>query len=63
MANPNLPVYSDIADSMIPHPVTGDLLLVTGVQSIVQSILNLVSMNHWDIPFHGEIGGNVRKLL
>lgn len=55
--------YSDIADSFDPHPITGDVLMVTGVNSIVQSITNLAQLNHWDIPFHGEIGGNVRRLL
>lgn len=58
-----LPIYSDVADAFYAHPITGDVVLVTGIQSIVQSVMNLVNTNHWDVPFHGEIGGNVRRLL
>lgn len=56
-------IYSDVSDTFNAHPVTNDLLLVTGTDSVVQSVMNLVMMNHYDIPFHPEIGGNVTKLL
>ena len=55
--------YSDIDDSFEPNPITGDLLKVTGPNSVVQSIINLVQINHYEKPFHPEIGGNIRKLL
>jgi phage baseplate assembly protein W len=55
--------YSDFDIDFQAHPITGDLLKVTGVNSVVQSIVNLVSTNHYERPFHPEIGGNVRKLL
>ena len=61
--NSQLPVNSDFADSLSPHPVTGDLLMVTGVNAVVQSVMNLVQLNHYESPFHPEIGGNVRRLL
>lgn len=57
------PIFSDVSDTFAPHPVTGDLLLVTGISSVVQSVMNLVQTNHYDVPFHPEIGGNVRRLL
>jgi phage baseplate assembly protein W len=56
-------VYSDFNVDFLPHPITGDLLKVTGVNSVVQSIVNLVMTNHYERPFHPEIGSNVRKLL
>jgi phage baseplate assembly protein W len=56
-------IYSDFGIDFISHPVTGDLLKVTGVASVVQAIVNLVQTNHYERPFHPEIGGNVRKLL
>src|SRR6185312_12306460 len=37
--------------------------MVTGIQAVVQSLMNLVQLNHYEVPFHPEIGGNVRKLL
>jgi phage baseplate assembly protein W len=55
--------YSDFNIDFIPNPMTGDLTKVTGINSVVQSIVNLVSTNHYERPFHPEIGGNVRKLL
>lgn len=58
-----LPLYSDFDISFTPHPVTGDVLKVNGMQSVVQSVMNLVQLNHYEVPFHPEIGGNIRKLL
>lgn len=55
--------YSDVSITLNAHPVTGDFLVVTGVQSVVQSIMNLIQTNHYERPFHPEIGGNVNKLL
>jgi phage baseplate assembly protein W len=46
-----------------PHPQTGDVILVTGINSVVQSVMNLCQLNHYEVPFHPEIGGNIRKLL
>jgi phage baseplate assembly protein W len=55
--------YSDFDISFSPNPVTGDLNSVTGFNSVVQAVMNLVQLNHYEKPFHPEIGGNVRKLL
>jgi phage baseplate assembly protein W len=55
--------YSDFDISFSPNPVTGDLNSVLGFNSVVQSVMNLVQLNHYEKPFHPEIGGNVRKLL
>lgn len=59
----NVRTYSDIDASFKAHPVTKDLLKKTGSNSIVQALANLVQLNHYEIPFHPEIGGNVRKFL
>ena len=56
-------LYSDVNITMNEHPVTHDLLVVTGAASVVQSIMNLIQTNHYERPFHPEIGGNVNKLL
>lgn len=55
--------YSDFDISFTPNPITGDLNSVTGYNSVVQSVMNLVQLNHYEKPFHPEIGGNVLKLL
>ena len=55
--------YSDFNVAFFPNPITGDLTKVTGVNSVVQSIISLIQLNHYEKPFHPEIGGNIRKLL
>ena len=55
--------YSDFDISFDPHPVTGDLLSKLGTAAVVQAVADLVQLNHYEKPFHPEIGGNVRKLL
>lgn len=55
--------YSDFDVSFSKNPITGDLNKVTGFNAVVQAVTNLVQLNHYEKPFHPEIGGNVRKLL
>lgn len=55
--------YSDFNVNFDANPVTGDLLKVTGTNSIIQSLMNLVQINYYEKPFHPEIGSNVRRLL
>jgi phage baseplate assembly protein W len=55
--------YSDFSISFTPNPITGDVNMVTGYNSVVQSIMNLVQLNHYEKPFHSETGGNIRRLL
>lgn len=54
--------YSDFDIAFKAHPVTGDLCRKVGVNSVVQSIINLIQTNHYERPFHPEIGGNVRSI-
>jgi len=56
-------LYSDFNIDFLANPISGDLVKVTGINSVVQSIINLISTDHYERPFHPEIGGNVRKLL
>jgi phage baseplate assembly protein W len=59
----NTITYSDFNIGFIPNPISGDLTKVTGQNSVVQSVMDLVQLNHYEKPFHFEIGGNVLKLL
>lgn len=61
--NNQLPVNRDASITLAPHPVTGDLLMVVGINAVVQAVTDLVQLNHYESPFHPEIGGNVRRLL
>lgn len=55
--------YSDFNIAFLPHPQTGDVQMLVGVNSVIQSMMDLCQLNHFDVPFHPEIGGNIRALL
>jgi uncharacterized protein len=56
-------VYTDFDISFTPNPVTGDLNMVTGTNSVVQSLMNLLQLNNYEKPFHPEITSSIRALL
>lgn len=56
-------IYQDFDLSFKIHPVRKDLALRTNADAVVQAIVNLIQTNHFETPFHPEIGCNVRKLL
>jgi len=43
--------------------VSKDINIVTDIQAIKRSIRNLVLTNHYEKPFHPEIGSGVRDML
>ena len=45
------------------NPVTNDVTTVTDVNAVKRSVRNLLLTNHYDRPFHPEIGSNVTALL
>ena len=45
------------------NPVTKDVNKLTDAEAIKRSVRNLINTNHFERPFHPEIGGNVRALL
>lgn len=56
-------IYQDLDLHFTQHPVRHDLVPLTDVDAIVASVRNLTSTNHYERPFHPEIGCNIRKLL
>ena len=40
-----------------------DIIKVTDVQAVKRSVRNLVLLNHYEKPFHPEIGSGVRDML
>jgi hypothetical protein len=63
MATKTLPIFQDIDLNFTQHPVRHDLVPLTDMDAIVASVRNLTSTNHYERPFHPEIGCNIRKLL
>ena len=56
-------VYRDLNLNFTSNPVTGDVTTLTDVQAVKRSVRNLLLTNHYDRPFHPEIGSNVPALL
>jgi phage baseplate assembly protein W len=56
-------VYQDFDLSFGIHPIRKDLIMRTDADAVVQALLNLVMTNHYEVPFHPEVGCNIRKLL
>ena len=55
--------YSDLDLKFNIHPVKKDLVLSIDDQAVIKSVRNLILTNHFERPFHPEIGSNVRKML
>jgi phage baseplate assembly protein W len=55
--------FKDLDLNFTIHPVKKDINKHVGTMAIVNSIKNLVLTNHYEVPFHPEIGSNTRRLL
>jgi len=55
--------YIDISSSFVPHPITGDLTVIRDEPDVGASIVNLISTNHYDMPFQPWVGGHITALL
>ena len=56
-------VYKDLNLNFTTNPVTSDVTTVTDVNAVKRSVRNLLLTNHYDRPFHPEIGSNIQALL
>ena len=56
-------VYKDLNLNFSTNPVTQDVTIVTDVNAVKRSVRNLLLTNHYDRPFHPEIGSNIQNLL
>ena len=56
-------VYKDLNLNFTRNPVTGDVATVTDVNAVKRSIRNLLLTNHYERPFHPEIGSDNPALL
>ena len=56
-------IYSDLALDFTRKPVTSDVVKLTDVEAVKRSVKNLIQTNHYERPFHPEIGSDVRALL
>lgn len=55
--------YKDLNLSFIANPATGDIAKLKDVEAVKRSVRNLIELNHFEKPFHPEIGSDIRNLL
>ena len=55
--------FKDLDLNFTIHPVKKDINKNIGTMAIVNSIKNLILTNHYEKPFHPEIGSRVNYLL
>ena len=56
-------IYSDLDLDFTRNPVTGDVVKLVDVDAVKRSVKNLIQTNHYERPFHPEIGSDVRAML
>jgi len=56
-------IYKDLDLDFGRNVVTNDVNRLTDAEAVKRSVRNLIQTNHFERPFHPEIGGNVRSLL
>ena len=59
----NVRQYSDLDLFFSAKGVSKDISKVTGIQAVKRSVRNLVLTNHYEKPFHPEIGSGIRGML
>jgi len=59
----NLRQYSDLDLFFSKKNSDSDISKVTDIQAVKRSVCNLVLLNHYEKPFHPEIGSGIREML
>lgn len=55
--------YRDLPMSFTKHPGTGDVKPVVDIESVKQSVKNLILTNYGERPFKPNLGSNVTSFL
>ena len=61
--NRNARQYTDLDLFFGKKDTSSDINMVTDIQAVKRSVRNLVLTNHYEKPFHPEIGSGVRDML
>ena len=56
-------IYKDLNLDFQINTATKDIQKITDVESVKRAVRNLVNLNHYEKPFHPEIGSNLREML
>ena len=56
-------IYKDLDLNFGRNPITNDVNKLTDIEAVKRSVRNLINTNHYERPFHPEIGSDVRAML
>ncbi len=56
-------IFKDLNLDFQQNTATKDIQKITDVESVKRSVKNLINTNHYEKPFHPEIGSNLRAML
>ena len=56
-------IYKDLNLDFQQNTATNDIQKLTDIESVKRSVRNLIKLNHYEKPFHPEIGSNLRAML
>ena len=56
-------IFKDLNLDFQQNTATKDIQKITDVESVKRSVKNLLNTNHYEKPFHPEIGSNLRGML
>ena len=56
-------IYKDLNLDFQQNTATKDIQKIIDVEAVKRSVRNLINLNHYEKPFHPEIGSNLRAML
>ena len=56
-------IFKDLNLDFQQNAATKDIQKLTDIEAVKRSVRNLISTNHYEKPFHPEIGSNLRGML
>ena len=56
-------IYKDLNLAFEQNTSTKDIQKIKDVEAVKRSVRNLINTNHYEKPFHPEIGSNLRAML
>jgi len=56
-------IYKDLNLAFEQNTATKDIQKIKDVEAVKRSVRNLINTNHYEKPFHPEIGSGVRGIL
>ena len=56
-------IFKDLNLDFQQNTATKDIQKITEIEAVKRSVRNLINTNHYEKPFHPEIGSNLRAML